>query len=100
MRVWLFTRWCAGGWSRRRCVYTLEYAFHANFKPWETQCRLSYDVIPNRAFYTAVFRHMQHVSRSGTRAGVLGEWVCGGLDTAPRVAGGWTTSVSLLSLVS
>lgn len=48
-----------------RGLFVLEYAWHVAFKPWETHCRLSYDCIQNRAFYTTLFRHMQLIGRAG-----------------------------------
>lgn len=48
-----------------RCLYSFECSWHPSFNISLGTCRIAFDEEPNRAFYQALFRHMQHLGRRG-----------------------------------
>ncbi|CAL8471120.1 g10662 [Coccomyxa elongata] len=48
-----------------RCLYALELACHPWFNPSTANCRLPYRQEQNRPLFTALFKHMQGLSRKG-----------------------------------
>ncbi|GAQ83343.1 hypothetical protein KFL_001440300 [Klebsormidium nitens] len=48
-----------------RCLYAFECAWHPSFNISLGTCRVPFEEEPNRAFYQALFRHMQHLGRRG-----------------------------------
>ncbi|KAL3700030.1 hypothetical protein R1sor_018052 [Riccia sorocarpa] len=54
-----------------QCLYALECAWHPSFNPSLGTCRLDYTVDTNRAFFLALFRHMQQLGKRGCHCTAL-----------------------------
>ncbi|KAL2651790.1 hypothetical protein R1flu_019918 [Riccia fluitans] len=54
-----------------QCLYALECAWHPCFNPSLGTCRLDYTVDTNKAFFLALFRHMQQLGKRGCHCTAL-----------------------------